>query len=57
MEGLLSMGPTLSVFNCDLKQVLIQKWLNSIDLSATHETFVKKGEFKSTFLLHTYKKA
>ena len=51
------MGPTLSGFNCDLKQVLIQKQLNSIDLSATHETFITKGELKVLFLLHTYKKA
>ena len=33
----------------DMKQVLIQKQLDSTDLSATNKTFVTKGEFERNF--------
>ena len=36
--------------NTDLKQVIIQKELESINLSATNGTFVTKGEILSNFL-------
>ena len=36
--------------NTDLKQVIIQKELESINLSATNGTFVTKGETLSNFL-------
>ena len=36
--------------NIDLKQVFIQKELESIGLSATNGTFVTKGEIESNFL-------
>ena len=36
--------------NSDLKQLFIQKVIESIDLSATMENFVTKGEVKSNFL-------
>ena len=38
------------MLNLDLKLVLIQKKLESIDLIAENWTFVTKGEFKSYFL-------
>ena len=36
--------------NTDLKQVIIQKELESINISATNETFVTKDEIESNFL-------
>ena len=36
--------------NCALKQVFIQKLLNSFDLNTTNKTFVTKDEFESIFL-------
>ena len=36
--------------NIDMKQVFIQKQLESIGLSATNGTFVTKGEIESNFL-------
>ena len=36
--------------NHDLKQVIIQNELESINLSATNVTFVTKGEIESNFL-------
>ena len=36
--------------NTDLKQVIIQKELKSIKLSATNRTFVTKGEIENNLL-------
>ena len=36
--------------NTDWKQVIIEKELESINISATIETFVTKGEIESNFL-------
>ena len=36
--------------NIDMKKVFIQKYLESIELSATNGTFVTKGEIESNFL-------
>ena len=36
--------------NTDMKKVIIQKELESISLSATNGTFIKKGEIGSNFL-------
>ena len=41
---------TFELFNCDLKQVLINMQLEINDLSATNKTFITKVEFESIFL-------
>ena len=42
--------------NTNLNQLIIQK-IEIINLTATNETFVKKGEIESNFFNHTYGQA
>ena len=43
--------------NTHLNQLIIQKKIEIINLSATNETFVKKSEIESNFFNHTYGQA